>query len=73
VNFDYKNFFVDLSAMTNIIPIDAKINTINEGVKSVKENDVFYLILWGGTDKKNQREDIEKAIKIKQFMEANKK
>jgi hypothetical protein len=29
--------------------------------------------LWGRTDKKNQREDIEKAIKIKQFMEANKK
>ncbi|MDR1433777.1 MAG: hypothetical protein LBI93_01290 [Endomicrobium sp.] len=39
----------------------------------VKENDCFYLILWGGADKKSQREDIEKAIKIKRFMEANKK
>jgi putative component of toxin-antitoxin plasmid stabilization module len=39
----------------------------------MKENDVFYLILWGGTDKKSQEEDIEKAIKIKRFMEANKK
>ena len=36
-------------------------------------NDVLYLILCGGTDKKSQQKDIEKAIKIKQFMEANKK
>ncbi|MDR1245366.1 MAG: hypothetical protein LBJ98_05305 [Endomicrobium sp.] len=39
----------------------------------MKENDVFYLILWGGRDKKSQQEDIEKAIKIKRFMEASKK
>jgi hypothetical protein len=47
VKFDYKNFFVDLSAMTNIIPIDAKINTINEGIKSVKENINYNVIMLG--------------------------
>jgi hypothetical protein len=31
------------------------------------------LILWGGADKKSQREDIEKAVKIKRFIETNKK
>jgi hypothetical protein len=47
VKFDYKNFFVDLSAMTNIIPIDAKINTVNEGLKSVKENIGYDVIMLG--------------------------
>jgi putative addiction module killer protein len=37
----------------------------------IKKNDIFYIILWGGSDKKSQQEDIEKAIKIKRFMEAN--
>jgi hypothetical protein len=45
VKFDYKNFFVDLSAMTNIIPIDAKINTIHEGVKSVEENIKYNVVM----------------------------
>jgi hypothetical protein len=44
VKLDYKNFFVDLSAMSNIIPIDAKINTINEDVKSVK-SDIGYDVI----------------------------
>jgi hypothetical protein len=47
VKFDYKNFFVDLSAMTNIIPIDAKINTVNEGVKSVEENIKYNVVMLG--------------------------
>jgi hypothetical protein len=47
VKFDYKNFFVDLSAMTNIIPIDAKINTVHEGIKSVKENINYNVIMLG--------------------------
>jgi hypothetical protein len=47
VKFDYKNFFVDLSAMTNIIPIDAKINTVNEGLKSVEENIGYDVIMLG--------------------------
>jgi hypothetical protein len=47
VKFDYKNFFVDLSAMTNIIPIDAKINTIHEGVKSVEENIKYNVVMLG--------------------------
>jgi putative addiction module killer protein len=37
----------------------------------VKREEVFYIVLWGGTDKKTQQADIEKAIKIKQIMEAN--
>jgi hypothetical protein len=47
VKFDYKNFFVDLSAMTNIIPIDAKVKTENEGVKSLKENINYNAIMLG--------------------------
>jgi hypothetical protein len=47
VKLDYKNFFVDLSAMTNIIPIDAKINTVNEGVKSVKADIGYDVIMLG--------------------------
>jgi hypothetical protein len=47
VKFDYKNFFIDLAAMTNIIPIDAKINTINEGVKSVKKDISYDAIMLG--------------------------
>jgi putative addiction module killer protein len=37
----------------------------------VQKGDVFYVVLWGGTDKKTQAADIEKAINIKQFWEAN--
>jgi hypothetical protein len=47
VKFDYKNFFVDLSAMTNIIPIDAKVKTENEGVKSLKANINYNVIMLG--------------------------
>ncbi|MDR2818210.1 MAG: hypothetical protein LBB37_02060 [Endomicrobium sp.] len=47
MKFDYKNFFVDLSAMTNIIPIDGKINTVNEGLKSVEENITYDVIMLG--------------------------
>jgi hypothetical protein len=47
VKFDYKNFFVDLSAMTNIIPKDTKINTENKGVKSVKEDIKYNVIILG--------------------------
>jgi hypothetical protein len=47
VKVDYKNFFVDLSAMTNIIPIDAKINTVKEGLKSVEENIGYDVIMLG--------------------------
>jgi putative addiction module killer protein len=36
----------------------------------IKKNDVFYIILWGADSKTKQSEDIEKAIKIKKFMEA---
>jgi hypothetical protein len=41
---DYKNFFVDLSAMTNIVPIDAKINTVKEGIKHL-EDDITYDVI----------------------------
>jgi hypothetical protein len=47
MKIDYKNFFVDLSAMTNIIPIDAKINTVHEGLKSVKENIKYNVVMLG--------------------------
>jgi hypothetical protein len=47
VKFDYKNFFIDLAAMTNIIPIDAKINTVHEGVKSVKADIGYDVITLG--------------------------
>jgi hypothetical protein len=47
VKFDYKNFFIDLSAMKNIIPIDAKINTVNEGVKRLEENINYDVIMLG--------------------------
>jgi hypothetical protein len=47
MEFCYKNFFVDLSAMKNIIPIDAKINTVNEGVKSVKKDIRYDVIMLG--------------------------
>jgi outer membrane protein W len=47
VKFDYKNFFIDLSAMTNIISIDAKINTVHEGVKSVKKDIRYDVIMLG--------------------------
>jgi hypothetical protein len=47
IKFDYKNFFVDLSTMTNTIPIDAKINIANEGVKSVKENIKYNAVMLG--------------------------
>jgi putative addiction module killer protein len=35
-----------------------------------KKNENYYIVLWGGADKKSQQKDIEKAISIKQFMEA---
>ena len=47
MKFEYKNFVVDLSTTMNNIPIDAKINTENEGVKSVKENVSYYIIMLG--------------------------
>ncbi|MDR2644577.1 MAG: hypothetical protein LBB44_01135 [Endomicrobium sp.] len=47
MKFDYKNFFIDLSAMTNIISIDAKINTVHEGVKSVKKDIRYDVIMLG--------------------------
>jgi hypothetical protein len=47
VKLDYKNFFVDLSAMTNIIPINAKINTVHEGVKSVNKDIRYDVIMLG--------------------------
>jgi hypothetical protein len=47
VKFGYKNLFVDLSAMTNIIPIDAKITTVNEGVKRLKESINYNAIMLG--------------------------
>jgi hypothetical protein len=47
MKFCYKNFFVDLSAMKNIIPIDAKINTVNEGVKRLEENINYDVIMLG--------------------------
>jgi hypothetical protein len=47
IKLDYKNFFVDLSAMTNIIPIDAKINTVHEGVRSVKKDIEYDVIMLG--------------------------
>jgi hypothetical protein len=47
MKFCYKNFFVDLSAMKNIIPIDAKITTVNEGVKSVKKDIEYDVIMLG--------------------------
>jgi hypothetical protein len=47
MKFCYKNFFVDLSAMKDIIPIDAKINTVNEGVKRLKENINYDVIMLG--------------------------
>ncbi|MDR3243301.1 MAG: hypothetical protein LBT79_00970 [Elusimicrobiota bacterium] len=36
-----------------------------------KKQENHYIALWGGADKKRQQSDIEKAIKIKQFWEAN--
>jgi hypothetical protein len=47
VKFDYKNFFIDLSAMTNIIPIDAKIKTEKEDIKCLKENINYDVIMLG--------------------------
>jgi hypothetical protein len=47
VKLDYKNFFIDLSAMTNIIPINAKINTVNEGVKHLEKNIKYDVIMLG--------------------------
>jgi hypothetical protein len=47
VKLDYKNFFVDLSAMINIIPIDAKIKTENEGVKRLEKNITYDIIMLG--------------------------
>jgi hypothetical protein len=44
---DYKNFFIDLSAMTNIIPIDAKINTVNEVVKHLEDDITYDVIMLG--------------------------
>ncbi|MDR3243303.1 MAG: hypothetical protein LBT79_00980 [Elusimicrobiota bacterium] len=37
----------------------------------IEKNEVYYIVLWGGADKKRQQADIEKAVKIKQMMEAN--
>jgi hypothetical protein len=47
VKLDYKDFFIDLSAMTNIIPIDAKINTVNEGVKHLERSITYDVIMVG--------------------------
>jgi hypothetical protein len=47
VKFEYKNFSIDLSAMTNIIPINAKIKTVNEGVKHLEENISYNVIMLG--------------------------
>jgi hypothetical protein len=50
IKLDCKNFFVDLSAMTNIIPIDAEIYTFPEGVKvvkSVEENIKYNVVMLG--------------------------
>jgi uncharacterized protein YxeA len=47
VKLDYKNFFVDLSAMTNIIPIDVTINTQYEGVKRLEKNINYDVIMLG--------------------------
>jgi hypothetical protein len=46
MKFCYKNFFVDLSAMKNIISIDAKINTVNEDVKRLEENINYDVIMY---------------------------
>ncbi|MDR3244103.1 MAG: type II toxin-antitoxin system RelE/ParE family toxin [Elusimicrobiota bacterium] len=35
-----------------------------------KKNENHYIALWGGSDKKSQQADIDKAIKIKQSWEA---
>jgi hypothetical protein len=47
VKFDYKNFIIDLSFARNIIPIDAKINTVNEGVKRLEKNINYDVIMLG--------------------------
>jgi hypothetical protein len=47
VKVDYKNFFIDLSAMTNIIPIDAKIKTKNEGIKHLEKSITYDVIMLG--------------------------
>ena len=47
MKFEYKNFVVDLSTTMNNIPIDAKINTENEGVKRLKENINYDVIMLG--------------------------
>jgi hypothetical protein len=47
VKFDYKNFFVDLSVIRNIIPINAKINTVHEGVKSINKDIGYDVIMLG--------------------------
>ncbi|MDR3243129.1 MAG: type II toxin-antitoxin system RelE/ParE family toxin [Elusimicrobiota bacterium] len=36
-----------------------------------KKDENCYIVLWGGTDKKSQQSDIEKALKIKQNWEAD--
>ena len=47
VEFDYKNFFIDLSAMLNSISIDATINTQYEGVKRLEKNIDYDVIMLG--------------------------
>jgi putative addiction module killer protein len=36
----------------------------------IKKNNVFYIVLWGADSKAQQSQDIEKAVKIKKYMEA---
>ncbi|MDR3243769.1 MAG: type II toxin-antitoxin system RelE/ParE family toxin [Elusimicrobiota bacterium] len=36
-----------------------------------KKDENCYIVLWGGTNKKSQQSDIDKAIKIKQNWEAD--
>ncbi|MDR3048768.1 MAG: type II toxin-antitoxin system RelE/ParE family toxin [Elusimicrobiota bacterium] len=38
----------------------------------IVKNPAFFVLVWGGADKKRQTADIEKAVKIRNFMAANK-
>ncbi|MDR0822864.1 MAG: hypothetical protein LBN20_03675 [Endomicrobium sp.] len=38
----------------------------------IKESEILYRLVWGGTDKKRQTADIEKAITIRKFIKGEK-
>ncbi|MDR3243772.1 MAG: type II toxin-antitoxin system RelE/ParE family toxin [Elusimicrobiota bacterium] len=68
---------IRLGNTSNLKPVRAAIieDRIHFGagirIYFTKKAENHYIALWGGSDKKSQQEDIDKAIKIKQNWEAD--